>query len=67
MVTASHNENGWTGVKMGIQKRTNSCARRNERIKRYNSKSSKFIKGRGNEKKIENFQKILFGRFNTKK
>ena len=26
MVTASHNENGWTGVKMGIKKRVNSCA-----------------------------------------
>ena len=35
MVTASHNENGWTGVKMGIQKRFNSCTRRDERIEGY--------------------------------
>jgi len=26
MVTASHNENGWTGVKNGYQKRFNSCS-----------------------------------------
>ena len=27
MVTASHNENGWTGSKNGYQKRINSCPR----------------------------------------
>ena len=31
MVTASHNKNGY-------QKRTNSCSRRNERVKRYHTK-----------------------------
>ena len=31
MVTASHNENGWTGVKMGIQKGLTHTSRRNER------------------------------------
>ena len=39
MVTASHNENGWTGVKMGIEKSINSCTRRDGRIKRYCSNS----------------------------
>jgi phosphomannomutase/phosphoglucomutase len=38
MVTASHNENGWTGVKMGIKKGFNSCTRGDERIKRYHFK-----------------------------
>ena len=38
MVTASHNENGWTGVKMGIEKGLTHAPRRNERIKRYNIK-----------------------------
>ncbi len=38
MITASHNENGWDWSKNGYQKRFNSCARRNERIKRYNFK-----------------------------
>ena len=33
MVTASHNENGWTGVKMGIKKGL-THAPGNERIKR---------------------------------
>ena len=38
MVTASHNENGWTGVKMGYSKRFDACARRNDRIKGHHIK-----------------------------
>ena len=38
MITASHNENGWTGVKMGIQKGLTHTSGRNERTKRYNFK-----------------------------
>ena len=38
MVTASHNENGWTGVKMGIKKGLTHAPGRNERVKRNNFK-----------------------------
>ena len=57
MVTASHNENGWTGVKMGIQKGLTHSPKEMKELKDI-TLNSKFIKGDGNEKKIENFQKI---------
>ncbi len=57
MVTASHNENGWTGVKMGIQKGLTHTPEEMKELKDI-TLNSKFIKGDGNEKKIENFQKI---------
>jgi len=57
MVTASHNENGWTGVKMGIQKGLTHAPEEMKELKEI-TLNSKFIKGNGKEKKIENFQKI---------
>ena len=57
MVTASHNENGWTGVKMGIQKGLTHAPEEMKELKDI-TLNSKFIKGNGKEKKIENFQKI---------
>ncbi len=57
MVTASHNENGWTGVKMGIQKGLTHAPEEMKELKDI-TLNQKFIKGDGNEKKIENFQKI---------
>ena len=39
MVTASHNENGWTGVKMGIEKGLTHAPEVNERTKRYSNQS----------------------------
>ena len=57
MITASHNENGWTGVKMGIQKGLTHTPEEMRELKDI-TLNSKFIKGVGNEKKIENFQKI---------
>ena len=57
MVTASHNENGWTGVKMGIQKGLTHTPEEMKELKDI-TLNSKFIEGDGNEKKIENFQKI---------
>ena len=57
MVTASHNENGWTGIKMGIEKGlTHSPVEMNE-LKDI-TLNKKFIKGTGSEKKISNFQQI---------
>ena len=57
MVTASHNENGWTGVKMGIQKGLTHAPEEMKDLKKI-TLSEKFTIGKGNEKKIENFQKI---------
>ena len=57
MVTASHNENGWTGVKMGIQKGLTHAPEEMKELKDI-TLNKEFIKGDGNEKKIDNFQKI---------
>ena len=56
MVTASHNENGWTGVKMGIQKGLTHAPKEMEELKDI-TLNKKFIKGTGIEKIIDNFQK----------
>ena len=57
MVTASHNENGWTGVKMGIQKGLTHTPNEMQELKDITLKKN-FIIGKGNEKKINNFQQI---------
>ena len=57
MVTASHNENGWTGVKMGIEKGLTHAPEEMKELKDI-TLNKKFIKGNGNDKKIENFKKI---------
>tara|TARA_B100000315_G_scaffold194176_1_gene184784 strand:+ start:145 stop:1599 length:1455 start_codon:yes stop_codon:yes gene_type:complete len=57
MVTASHNENGWTGIKMGIEKGlTHSPTEMNELKKIVLEK--KFIKGKGSYKEIKKFKEI---------
>ena len=55
MVTASHNENGWTGVKMGIKKGLTHAPEEMNELKEI-TLSNKFITGIGSEKKIENFK-----------
>ena len=57
MVTASHNENGWTGVKMGIKKGLTHAPEEMKELKDI-TLNEKFLKGQGSEKQIENFQKI---------
>mgnify|MGYP001222269975 FL=1 len=57
MVTASHNENGWTGVKMGIMKGLTHAPDEMKELKQI-TLNNKFIKGKGDEKKIDNFQEI---------
>jgi phosphomannomutase/phosphoglucomutase len=57
MVTASHNENGWTGVKMGISKGLTHAPEEMKELKEI-TLNQKFINGKGQEKKINNFQKI---------
>ncbi len=57
MVTASHNENGWTGVKMGIKKGLTHAPEEMKELKDI-TLNKKFIEGKGSVKKIENFKKI---------
>tara|TARA_B100000401_G_scaffold185249_1_gene124502 strand:- start:345 stop:1799 length:1455 start_codon:yes stop_codon:yes gene_type:complete len=57
MVTASHNENGWTGVKMGIIKGLTHAPEEMQELKNI-TLNKKFITGNGKEKKIQNFDKI---------
>ncbi len=57
MVTASHNENGWTGVKMGIEKGLTHAPNEMSELKEI-TLSKKFIIGKGNSQDIKDFQKI---------
>ena len=57
MVTASHNENGWTGVKMGIKKGLTHAPEEMKELKDI-TLNEKFSNGEGTEKQIENFQQI---------
>ena len=57
MVTASHNENGWTGVKMGIKKGLTHAPEEMKELKDI-TLNQKFINGKGNVKKIDDFQNI---------
>jgi len=57
MVTASHNENGWTGVKMGIKKGLTHAPEEMKELKDI-TLNQKFTKGQGNEKYINDFQQI---------
>ncbi len=54
MVTASHNENGWTGVKMGIQRGLTHAPEEMKKLKDI-VLNKQFINGQGKLKKIENF------------
>ncbi len=57
MVTASHNENGWTGVKMGIKKGLTHAPEEMSELKNI-TLNNKFKSGKGDLKKIDNFKNI---------
>ncbi len=57
MITASHNENGWTGVKMGIKKGLTHTPEEMKELKDI-TLNKKFIEGKGSEKEIKNFKQI---------
>ena len=57
MVTASHNENGWTGVKMGIKKGLTHAPEEMSELKDI-TLNNKFKSGKGNIKKIDKFKDI---------
>ena len=55
MITASHNENGWTGIKMGIDKGLTHCIEEMTDLKDI-VLNKKFVEGKGNYKKIDNYK-----------
>ena len=57
MITASHNENGWTGVKMGIKKGLTHAPEEMSELKDI-TVNQKFKSGKGSIKKIEEFKNI---------
>ena len=57
MVTASHNENGWTGVKMGIKKGLTHAPEEMSELKDI-TLNKKFKKGEGFIKEIKNFKDV---------
>ena len=57
MVTASHNENGWTGVKMGIKKGLTHAPDEMKELKEI-TLQEKFVQGKGDKKEIKNFDKV---------
>ena len=57
MITASHNENGWTGIKMGIEKGLTHCKEEMSDLKKI-VLNKEFNKGDGAYKKIDGFDKI---------
>ena len=56
MVTASHNENGWTGVKMGIKKGLTHAPEEMSELKDI-TLNKKFKSGKGKLKQIDDFKK----------
>ena len=57
MVTASHNENGWTGVKMGIKKGLTHAPEEMSELKELTI-NKKFTLGKGSVKNIDNFKEV---------
>ena len=57
MITASHNENGWTGVKMGIKKGLTHAPEEMKELKQI-TLSQNFTRGNGSKKQIKDFQQI---------
>ena len=57
MITASHNENGWTGVKMGIKKGLTHAPEEMKELKDITLNKT-FVLGKGSVKNIKNFKKI---------
>ncbi len=57
MVTASHNENGWTGVKMGIRKGLTHAPEEMLELKNI-TLNNKFKIGKGSLRKVDNFKNI---------
>tara|TARA_B100002051_G_C16716143_1_gene629561 strand:+ start:234 stop:1688 length:1455 start_codon:yes stop_codon:yes gene_type:complete len=57
MITASHNENGWTGIKMGIDKGLTHSPKEMSELKKI-VLEKKFKDGKGTYKEIKGFKEI---------
>ena len=66
MITASHNENGWTGIKMGIEKGLTHCKEEMSDLKDI-VLNEKFLKGSGELEEIKDFNKIYIGELSKNK
>ncbi len=66
MITASHNENGWTGIKMGIEKGLTHCKEEMSDLKDI-VLNEKFLKGSGKLEEIKDFNKIYINELSKNK
>ena len=66
MITASHNENGWTGIKMGIEKGLTHCKEEMSELKDI-VLNEKFTLGNGTYKCIKDFNKIYINELSKNK
>ena len=66
MITASHNENGWTGIKMGIEKGLTHCKEEMLELKDI-VLNEKFKTGNGSYKEIKDFNKIYISELSNNK
>ncbi len=57
MITASHNENGWTGIKMGIEKGLTHCKDEMSELKDI-VLNQKYTKGEGKFEEVKEFNKV---------
>ncbi len=66
MITASHNENGWTGIKMGIEKGLTHCKEEMSELKDI-VLNKKFSTGTGSYKEIKDFNKVYINELSNNK
>ena len=66
MITASHNENGWTGIKMGIEKGLTHCKEEMSDLKDI-VLNEKFLKGSGKLEEIKDFNKTYISELSKNK
>ena len=66
MITASHNENGWTGIKMGIEKGLTHCKEEMSELKDI-VLNKKFSLGKGSYKEIKDFNTVYINELSNNK
>ena len=66
MITASHNENGWTGIKMGIEKGLTHCKEEMLELKDI-VLNQKFKKGEGQFEEIKEFGQVYINELSKTK
>tara|TARA_B100001175_G_scaffold150193_1_gene127291 strand:- start:414 stop:1859 length:1446 start_codon:yes stop_codon:yes gene_type:complete len=66
MITASHNENGWTGIKMGIEKGLTHCKDEMSDLKSI-VLNEKFVNGSGKFQEVKDFNKIYINELSKNK